>query len=333
MEQRIMGNSDLKVSELGIGALHFGTYCDQNATNQIIHHALDLGFNFIDTAPMYGQGQSEAFVKNAIQGRRDQILLSTKVGLEPRFEADGRFECNIVPLTKQRIRESLEKSLKALGTEYIDLYQIHAFDHKTPIEETMETLEKLVKEGKIRYIGCSNYDGDNLDTAMNAVSSDAKNSFVSLQTQYNLLERRAERDIVPVCQKHNVGLICNRALARGILSGKYQVGQSIPEGSRAALSIKVRESLSDNIIQVIGALQGFAKALGREVIELALAWLLARPQVSLVLVGVRNILQLETCKEAVNWKLSDKNLEDLDAILEKFNLLARTYLIPEVLIN
>ena len=329
MEYRKVGHSSLMTSVLGIGGLHFGVFCDQATTTHIIHWALDLGVNFIDTAPMYGERHSETFIRNAINGRRHEVLLSTKVGLKPLIAPDGTFGVSVAPLTKDYIRSSLEESLCALGTDYIDLYQIHAFDPKTPIEESMETLNMLVREGKVRFIGCSNYNHTELDLVSSVAAKRGWAQFASFQVQYNLIERRAEQDIVPACRALGLGIICNRALARGILTGKYKLNQPIPEGSRAVTSIRVRRWLSQDTLGLVAALDEFAQERGHTVTELAIAWLLAKPDISVVLAGMRNLSQLETNVYATEWSLSDEDLAEIDATIENSGLTSQVNTMPE----
>lgn len=329
MKYRRLGRSSLKVSALGIGALHFGVFCDQAATTHIIDRALDLGINFIDTAPMYGNGHSETFIKNAIQDRRDEVLISTKVGLEPRIAPDGTFGVSVVPLTSEYIRNSLEKSLHALGTDYIDLYQVHAFDPKTPVEEVMETLDALVNEGKVRFIGCSNYSRIEMELMSAAATEHRWNRFASLQVHYNLIERRAEEELIPTCRALNVGVICYRALARSILTGKYMPNQPLPEGSRAKVSERVRLWLSERTLLLVAALDDFAQERGHTVAELAIAWLLTRRDISLVLAGMRNVDQLEMNIHATEWTLSNRDQAEIDIIIENFDLMSQVKAMPE----
>ncbi len=329
MEYRELGHSSLMTSGLGIGGLHFGVFCDQVTTTRIIHQALGHGINFIDTAPMYGEGYSETFVKNAIRGRRHEVLLSTKVGLKPLIASDGTFGVSVAPLTKDYIRSSLEQSLRALGTDYIDLYQIHAFDPETPIEEGIETLDMLVKEGKVRFIGCSNYNHTELKLVSSVAAKRGWTQFASFQVHYNLIERRAEQDVVPACRALGLGIICNRALARGILTGKYKLNQPIPEGSRAVTSIRVRCWLSEDTLGLVAALDEFAQERGRTATELAIAWLLAQTDISVVLAGMRNLGQLETNVHATEWTLSGEELAEIDTIIKNFGLMSQVNAMPE----
>jgi aryl-alcohol dehydrogenase-like predicted oxidoreductase len=329
MEYRKLG--DLKVSALGLGGLHFGNLCDQVLTNRIIHQALDAGVNFIDTGPLYGDGCSEACIGTAIRGRREEVIIATKVGLESRTAEDGTFGVAVIPLNEGNIRSSLEKSLKALGTDYIDLYQVHAFDQEIPVEETMTILDSLVYEGKVRFIGCSNYLQDELKTASQAARKNRGTDFVSFQAHYNLIERRAEQEVLQDCRDLGVGVVCNRPLSRGILTGKYKTGQALPESSRAVFSYRIRRWLSEPTLNLVGALEEFARQRGRTVVDLAIAWLLAQPGISSVLAGARNIRQLEANIKAVEMKLSEQDLIEIDKIIEDMNLMSQVKSMPETL--
>lgn len=329
MEYRMLGHSSLSYSVLGMGGLHFGVFCTKSNTVRLIHKALDFGINFIDTAPLYGNGHSEAFIRNAICDRRDKVLLSTKAGLESRITPDGTFGVSVAPLTKDFIRSSLEKSLRALGTDYIDLYQVHAFDPNTPLEETMQTLDTLVQEGKVRFVGCSNYNHTELEIACRISRRYQWEQFTSSQVHYNLIERRAEQSIVPTCEAFGVGIICYRALARGILASKYKPNKPFPEGSRALTSFRVRRWLSERMLLLVEALDKFAQNYGYSSTELSIAWLLSRAMVSVVLVGVRDLDQLETCVRAIEWSLSREDLLEVDMIISGLNLVGQVKMMPE----
>lgn len=318
---------------LGMGALHFGVYCDLELSTRIIRRGLELGLNFIDTAPMYGQGHSEAFIREAIRGHRSEVLIATKVGLEPVTRPDGTFGVRIAALTRQWIRSSLEQSLRDLGTDYVDLYQLHAFDPNTPVEETLQTMDALVREGKVRFIGCSNYDPTELRTASTAAAEHGWARLASLQSQYNLIERRAEQELVPACRELEIGVICNRALARGLLTGKYKPNQPLPEGSRATMSWRVRRWLSEETLQLVADLEQFAQTCGRTTAELAIAWLLAKLGVSVVLAGVRNLEQLESCVRGTEWVLSEEELAQIEAIIERRQLVSQLASRPETFLE
>jgi aryl-alcohol dehydrogenase-like predicted oxidoreductase len=321
----------MKASVIGIGGLHFGNLCDQSVTSRIIHSALDTGINFIDTAPMYGNGFSEGYIARAIKGKRQDVILATKVGLVPNAAADGTFGVSVVPLNEQTIRASLEKSLQALETDYIDLYQVHAFDPTTPIEETMSTLTSLVREGKVRYIGCSNYLHGELEKTATTATVNGGTPFVSFQAHYNMIERRGETEVLPSCHNLKVGFICNRPLARGILTGKYKTNQPIPEGSRAVISYRIRRWLSEPTLRMVGALDDWARQRGHTVAELAISWLLAQSCVAVVVIGTRNLTQLEENIHSVDWSLSRRELAEIDGIISRLGLMSQVKNMPETL--
>jgi aryl-alcohol dehydrogenase-like predicted oxidoreductase len=329
MEYRELGNSSCKASVLGLGALHFGVFLDRGETSRVVRQALDRGINFIDTAPMYRRGQSEAFIRQAIAGRRQEVLIATKVGLEPKMGGDGTFGVSVVKLDEKRIRTSLEESLRNLGTEYIDLYQVHAFDRSTPPEETLSVLDRLVQEGKVRFIGCSNYNPGELVTMAETGAKRGGSRFISLQNHYNLIERRSEGEILPLCRSLNLGMICNRALCRGILSGKYKLHHPPPAGSRAATSHRVKRLLAESTVLLAERLDEFARNHGHTLAEMAIAWLLAKREVSIVLAGVRNGDQLDSCIRATEWRLSPAALQEIDGMVEEMGLFPRVRAMPE----
>ena len=307
----------LKVSVLGMGALHFGVYITESEAVALIHRALDLGVNFIDTAPMYGHGHSEEIVGKAVTGRRHQVLLATKVGLAPASSWYGPFRAAVQPLSKQAIRQSLPRSLRALNTDYIDLYQLHAY-HQETLEETLGALADLRVEGLVRAVGLSNFSPAELQQA-----AALWYGFTSYQVQYNLLERRAERTALKTCLDLGVGVICNRALCYGILSGKYRPGQPPPEGSRGALSSKVRGKLKPPVLELAAALHKLAWEMGHTGTDLAIAWLLRQPAVACVLAGMRDIRQLEANARATGWVLSEDDELEINRVTANLGQLSR----------
>ncbi|PKL35240.1 MAG: aldo/keto reductase [Spirochaetae bacterium HGW-Spirochaetae-1] len=331
MIKRRIGTSSLYSSVLGLGSLHFGVYCDQKLTNDIVSFALDCGINFIDTAPMYGNGKSEQYLHNALKGiKREQIIISTKVGLEPEINSDGSFSVREIKLIKNNIVTSVEQSLRNLGTDYIDLLQLHAFDHTTSFDETLDVLYDLVQNGKIRYIGCSNYNPDEFILAAKTAERKAFSNIVSAQCHFNIIERRARAELFPICKDYNTSIICNRSLARGILTGKYKYGQPLPHGCRAETSYRVRKWLLEDTLLLVNELATYAERFGRSITELSLAWTLIAPEISTILVGVRNIDQLKQCISSVDFSLEDKHLLEIDSIIERMNLTNRVNLLPEV---
>ena len=330
MQKRAFGSTPARVSPIGIGGLHFGVFVDQRATNKIIHQALDHGINFIETAPMYGRGNSESFIGSAIQDRREKVFLSTKVGLRPNIDAKGAFGVSVVPLTEDNIRSSLETSLRSLKTEYIDLFQLHAFDPATPIYETLDVLDRLVRDGKIRFVGVSNYEDHQFGLINTAAEAYENVSLASFQVHYNLIERRAEQEIAKTCHRYNIAMVVNRALARGILAGRYKPNQPIPHDSRAATSERVKKWLDEITLHLVEALKQFAEQQGRSVVELAIAWLLSREPLAFVLLGVRNLEQLTECAKAADWIITKDEFVEIDHIIKEFDMMPQVTGSPEV---
>ena len=333
MEYQKLGRSGIKVSTIGLGALHFGVFLDQEETTRIVHHAIENGVNFIDTAPMYGNGNSELFLRNALKGYRHRVILSTKAGLEPVIRKDGSFGVESATLKREYVQRSVEKSLQSLGTDHIDLFQLHAFDWSTPFEETMETLRSLIQEGKIRVIGCSNYNKQEFSRALSVIDTAGHTPLSTLQCHYNVIEQRARRELIMECKERQIGVICKRALARGILTGKYEFGRPLPEGSRGAKSSRIRECLSRKTLDLVQELKSWADRHERSVVEMALAWLLSGQEISVALVGVRNIEQLNTCIRATDWTLGNGELGEIKKIIARMGLSNQVNSLPEVFLE
>lgn len=270
--------------------------------------ARDSGINLIDTADVYSQGLSEEFIGASIKSRRDYWVIASKVGVRSGESPSGKGR-------KEYILRGVEESLCRLGTEYIDLYQMHHFDPETPIEETLECLHGLVLGGKVRYIGASNYSEEQLRGSQHTAMLLGFTPFTAIQSQYNLLKREIETVLFPVCRQLHVGVMIYGALARGVLSGKYRWGQSVPAGSRASTSASTKTDLNESVLKTVEGLAAFADLQGKSVSQLALAWILRKIEVSTVLVGVRNVAQLLDDVNAVNWTLSDADLMEVDRII------------------
>ena len=294
-----------------------------------MHRAIDLGINFFDTAPIYGNGNSESFIGNALVGRRHSVLISTKVGLEKKLSADGKFGVDVVRLNAKNICASVESSLRKLRTDYVDLLQLHAFDALGNFDETMGAIDHLFKEGKICAVGSSNYAPDELLSAIKKISQNELPVMASCQCHYNIIERRAETELIPICREHEIGVICNRALARGVLTGKYQFGKSFPEGSRGTESDRVRNTITKDKLELISVLKEFSLVRGRALPELALAWVLSNPAISTVLIGARDIPQLEASVRAADWDLCADDVRLMDAVISKNYSYKSMYINPE----
>ena len=310
MEYRRIGNSGLKVTEIGLGGNNFGMRADEETSIKIINNALEMGINFIDTAEMYAQGRSEELVGKAVKGKRSQVIIATKFGLPvtvgPTQQGGSR----------SYIMKAVDASLKRLNTDYIDLYYFHSPDPSTPIQETLRALDNLVRTGKVRYIGCSNFAAWQLSDALWTSKVHNLESFITVQSRYNLLDRSIERELVPCCQTHDIGLIPWGPLASGFLTGKYRCGQEIPTGMRLAKPFSIySDILTDANFDKLSKLEAFAKERGHSVGELAIAWLLFHPWLSSVIAGAMNREQLSTNIAAADWKLTAEDIAQLSGKL------------------
>lgn len=309
MQYRSLGNSGLRVSAVGLGTNQFGAKVDADGVARIIHHALDLGLNFIDTADMYTDGRSEETIGRAIADRRGDVILATKVGWKI---GDGP---NDVGASRQRIMDGVEASLRRLNTDHIDLYQIHRFDPHTPFEETMRALDDLVRSGKVRYIGASNYAAWQLCRANDVAEMAGGMRFVSVQPHYHMLKRSIETELIPYCEAFGIGVIPYFPLAGGFLTGKYEQGAAPPEGSRGETSEYVQRYFTPRNFAIVKSLQNFAEGHRRTMAELAVAWLLARPQVSSVICGATSTTQVENNLKAADWELTSADVEAIEELL------------------
>lgn len=306
MKTKRLGNSDLDVSIVGVGCMMFGSMCDQDTTTAIINAAIEEGVNFFDTADIYGK--SEEFVGKALGNRRKDIILTTKFGAA----SGGRGGSVEGGGSREYIMAAIEKSLSALGTDYLDLYQYHFPDTTTPAEETLRALEDLVQQGKVRYIGCSNMNGAQLQEALDAAETASTSKYVSAQNWYSLLTRSIEADLLPVAEKANVSIIPYFPLESGLLTGKYRKGQDDPEGSRLAAwggAFKTDEKMDK-----VEALIAYAESIGQSMLDLAMGGLSNRPYVATVIAGVTTPEQVRRNVAAGNVELSPAQLTEIDAI-------------------
>jgi aryl-alcohol dehydrogenase-like predicted oxidoreductase len=302
MDTRTIGS--LTVSVVGLGCNNFGMRIGRQETDAVVGAALSAGITLFDTADIYGGSKSESHLGAALGSRRDEIVLATKFGVPYEGHEGGA--------TAAYIRTAVEDSLTRLGTDRIDLYQLHAPDAKTPIAETLGALSELVDEGKVREIGCSNFTRAMLEEAA-AVSSSAH--FASVQNQYNILYREPEDEVLPYCDAAGVGFLPYFPLASGLLTGKYKAGEAPPEGTRlAAMGDAAASQLSDDRLAKVVALSSLAEQAGHAVLELAIAWLLAQESVSSVIAGATKPEQVVANVAAGNWKVSPEVLAEVDAI-------------------
>lgn len=319
MEHRTLGRSGLKVSRLTLGAMTFGasrgfmrgvTSSDQEA-RRVLDAALDAGITTIDTSNNYSEGHSEELLGSWLQGRRHRVVLATKCRFPTSPESDWP---NGSGLSRKSIVENCEASLRRLRTDWIDLYQVHMQDGSVPIEETLRALDDLIRAGKIRYAGCSNYTGYRLAEALWVADRRNLSPFVSLQLQWSLIVRDAERELIPAARAFGLGTLIWSPLARGFLSGKYVRGQPPPPGSRLeAWKETMQRYDDDRCWGVVEAVRTVAERRGTTPAAVALAWLLHQPETTSIIVGARTADQLEENLQALEVRLDAADLAELDA--------------------
>jgi aryl-alcohol dehydrogenase-like predicted oxidoreductase len=314
MEYRQLGKSGLQVSAIGLGTNRFGSdTVPQEQVDNIIAAALDVGINFIDTADVYTDGESERTLGKSLNGRWNQVVLATKfffpTGDGPNEKGNSRYH----------MFNAVEASLKRLNTDHIDVYYVHRWDVDTPIDETLRALDDLIWQGKVRYIGASNFASWQLAHANLLAEMRSWTAFVASQSHYHMLERGVEGEVLPYCQAHQVGFVPYFPLAGGFLTGKYQRAAPIPAGSRGESSQYVQNYLTDGNFDVIEKLGSWCAAKDRRLFELAEAWLLAQPSVSSVISGATKVDHVLENAKAVDWQLSEQELEQVNSVLEPGN--------------
>lgn len=312
MEKRTLGRSGLEVSVVGLGCNNFGgmkASLDRDGARAVVHAALDAGITFFDTSDSYGvAGGSEITLGAALGDRRKDIVLATKFASPMNREKDSRYNGS-----RGYIMKAVEDSLSRLKTDWIDLYQYHFPDPRTPIEETLRALDDLVKQGKVRYIGCSNLPGWQLVDAAWTSRHHGLHRFVSTQAELSLLARGAEKDLVPAIAAANMSLLPYFPLASGLLTGKYRKGAALPADSRMAMPYFQR-GMTDQRLDTVERLIAFAEARGHTVLELAMSWLVGRPAVGSVIAGATRPEQVRANAASVGWALSPEELAEVDAI-------------------
>jgi aryl-alcohol dehydrogenase-like predicted oxidoreductase len=306
METRQIGG--LTVSLVGLGCNNFGMRIDAERTQAVVDAAIDAGITLFDTADIYGGTKSEVLLGQAVGKRRDQVVLATKFG-GPVGEGKGGAK-------PAYVKEACEASLQRLGTDHIDLYQIHFPDDSTAIEDTLAAMSELVAEGKVREIGCSNFDGNRLDAAAAAGTSSA---FRSVQNQISLLDRRQEADTVAAAQRHGLGILPYFPLASGMLTGKYRRDADPPEGTRlAGMPAERRErAMNDKTFDIVESLEKFAADRGHSILELAMSWLAGLPQMASVIAGATRPEQVRDNASSVGWKLTDEERAEVDQLTKR----------------
>jgi aryl-alcohol dehydrogenase-like predicted oxidoreductase len=301
---------DLKVSIVGIGCNNFGRRLDRAGTEAVVHAAMEAGINFFDTADIYGDGVSEEYLSKALGSRRDEAIIATKFGAEmagdpSRSGASPRW-----------IERAVEDSLRRLETDRIDLYQLHRPDENTPIEDTLDALDRLISVGKVRQIGCSNYSETEIEKALATSHERGLARFVSVQNEYSLLHREPEHGVTDACLRNGLALLPYFPLASGMLTGKYSRGEEAPAGSRLAgmSASRAERFANERNFEHVEQLETFAKERGHTILELAISWLVAQPAVASVIAGATSPEQVWANVEAAKWQLLDKDLTEIDRI-------------------
>lgn len=310
METRNLGRSGLKVSVVGLGTNNFGMRMDQEAATAVVRRALDLGVTLFDTADVYGGAQSETFLGRALGADRQRAIVATKFGMQMGDDPFAR------GASRRWIVRAAEDSLRRLGTDWIDLYQVHQPDRETPLEETLRALDDLVRDGKVRYVGNSNYAGWEIASAHHVAARDGLAPFVSAQNHYSLLERGAEAEVAPACEAFGLGMLPYFPLASGLLTGKYRRGEAPPEGTRLASGGFAARVMTDRNWDIAERLEEWARGHGHTLLDLAFAWLASKPFVASVIAGATSPAQIEANAAAGEWRLTPAELAEVDALAQ-----------------
>lgn len=321
MERRNIGN--LSVSSVGLGCNNFGRKLDATDSASVVDAAIDAGINFFDTADVYGYGDhsysgtgvSETFLGAALGTRRSEVVIATKFGIsmsktDPTMRGGGA----------RWVRQACEDSLRRLGTDYIDLYQLHRPDRDSHVSETLGVLDELVKEGKVRAVGCSNFSAEQLVEADATADELHSVKFRSVQNEYSLLRREAEDEVLPACSDLDIAFLPFFPLASGLLTGKYQRNESAPPGTRLAFwEPREHQALTEDVLDRVDQLSEIADDAGHSILELAFSWLLTRPQVASVIAGATSPAQIESNASAAGWVIPEETLAKVDALWSSWN--------------
>ena len=311
MKYRQIGNSELWVSPISLGGNIFGYALNEKQTKGLLDFSIDNGVNFIDTADVYSEGESERIIGKAVQGERDKWIIASKVGLHSNGIATGLGK-------KKDILKRIEKSLKRLGTDYIDLYQIHHYDPVTPMGEILGAFEKLIADGKIRYAGCSNYFIEELIKSRTYSKRNNISGYSSIQLHYNILKRDVEKEILPFCKRERIGVIVYGALGRGVLTNKYLYPENNDSSykPRSTMSDLVRNDLKSIVLDTINNLNDYSKKyMGTSIQQLAISWVLKSDVISSVVLGIRTKQQMKENLNSINLCLNNKNCKEVDKII------------------
>ncbi len=312
METRKIGSLDVTI--VGLGCNNFGMRIDADQTKVVVDACFDAGINFFDTADVYGgRGKSEEFLGAALKGRRDEAVIATKFGSP--MSDDGESQGG----SPRWIKQAIEDSLRRLQTDRIDLYQHHFPDRDTPFDETLAALDELVREGKVREIGCSNYQGKHIDKCVGISKEKGLAQWASDQSNYSLLERGVEADVLPACERDGLAFLPYFPLASGLLTGKYTSKDALPEGARITQMAKAAPEraegvLSDDNFAIVGKLRAYAEEHGHTLLELAMSWLASKPVIASVIAGATKPEQVRSNADAASWRLTDEEMAQVNEL-------------------
>jgi aryl-alcohol dehydrogenase-like predicted oxidoreductase len=314
MEYRRLGGSGVRVSEISLGSwLTYGGSVAEERATACINRAYEIGINFFDTANVYRRGAAEEIVGRALKNfDRDSYFLATKVYF-PMGEGP-----NDSGLSRKHITEQCHASLKRLGVDYVDLYQCHRYDENTPLEETLRALDDLVRQGKVLYVGVSEWTAEQISAALRIAREMNLDRIVSNQPQYNMVQRRIEADVIPLCEREGIGQVVFSPLAQGVLTGKYSPGDAPDEGTRASdpeSNVFMQQLMNEEVLSAVEGLRSVASDAGLSMPQLALAWVLRQQDVSSAIIGASRPVQVEDNAAASGVKLSDDTLSEIDRIL------------------
>ncbi len=311
MQYRNLGGAGVKVSPVCLGTMMFGGQTDEADSTRIIHKALEMGVNFVDTADIYNAGRSEEVVGRAIADRRDRVVLATK-GRQPMGEGP-----NDQGASRLHLMQALDASLRRMGTDYVDIYYVHTPDDGAPIEETLRALDDMVRSGRVHYVACSNYRAWRLCEALGVSERLNFNRFACVQPLYNIVNRDIEVELTPLCREKGIGVVSYSPLARGILTGKYKLGEPFPEGSRAARDdprMKQAE-LRDASFEVAAQITAHCEKKGVACTAFALAWCLANPILTAVILGPRTMAQFDDNVKCLDVTITDEDEAFIDSLV------------------
>jgi len=309
LAMRPLGDSGIQATVAGLGCNNFGMRLDQTESARVVHAALELGVNLFDTSDSYGMGESERHLAAALKGRRDQAIVLTKFGSPADPEHPEHRGAS-----PEHVRRAVEASLRRLDMDHIDVYMLHRPDPETPIEATLEALQRLVDEGKVRAIANSNFAGWQIADADWTSRERGFARFVCAENHYSLLDRAVEREVLPACRRFGLGFLPFFPLASGLLTGKYRRGEPAPEGTRLGRSPRGAQMLTDRNFDVVEALEGFAAERGTTVLAVALGWLAAKPEVASVIAGATSPEQVAANVAATAWTPTDEDMAEIDRI-------------------